>query len=176
MSQEEDATLTSKARPEASLSHHILGLDHVAIAVEDLEQAIDWYASALGFELVERRRTAGEATSMISAVLKAGSAIVVLVQGVEPESQVSRFVQQFGAGVQHVAFAVVDLDAALASVEASGGRSETGVLSDEGIRQTFLRRDPGSGVRVELIERCGGEFSDSSVERLFRSMERDGLF
>lgn len=175
MSQPEDAALTGNSTREA-LAHHVLALDHVAIAVEDLEQAISWYTSALGFDLVETRRTRGAETSMLSAVLKAGSAVVVLVQGVEPESQVSRFVQHMGAGVQHIAFAVADLDAALASAEAAGARSDTGVLVDEGIRQTFLAREPGSGVRIELIERRGGEFSDASVERLFRSMERDGLF
>lgn len=154
----------------------ILDLDHIAIAVTDLEQAVAWYSDVLGFSVLERRRTQGASTSMISAVVRAGSAIVVLVQGVEPDSQVTRFIDRFGPGVQHIAFAVKDLDAAMARVEAAGGRSDTGVLAEVGIRQAFLRRDPGSGVRVELIERRGGEFSDASVERLFRSMEADGLY
>jgi len=154
----------------------IIELDHVAVAVPDLEAAVSWYRLALGFELIERRTTTGVSTSMISAVLRAGRAIVVLVQGIEPESQVSRFIEEFGPGVQHVAFAVEDVDAALASVVSSGGHADTSILADVGIRQVFLRRDARTGVRIELIERNGGEFTDASVQRLFRSMEANGIY
>lgn len=155
----------------ADFHESIVGIDHIAAAVADIAEAISWYSRTLGFSLIETRTTKGVRTSMVSAVMKAGGAVVVLVQGVEPDSQVSQFVSKFGPGVQHVAFSVSDLDKALADVVRAGGVSETGILQDVGIRQTFLRRDPGSAVRVELIERNGGEFSDSSVERLFKSME-----
>jgi methylmalonyl-CoA/ethylmalonyl-CoA epimerase len=155
---------------------NVTSIDHVAVAVRDLEQAIGWYSSVLGFQVLERRTTRGAATTMVSAVMSAGSAIIVLVQGGEPQSQVQKFIEKFGPGVQHVAFGVSDLDMAISSVEQFGGLAETGILEGVGIRQTFLRREPGSGVRVELIERAGGDFSDESVERLFRRMEQDGIF
>jgi methylmalonyl-CoA/ethylmalonyl-CoA epimerase len=151
-------------------------LDHVAIAVNDVEDSIRWYRDALGFSLIERRTTRGLSTGMTSAVMQAGGAVVVLVQGLEPASQVSRFVAEFGEGVQHVAFSVTDMDAAIERLTAAGAVAETGVLEDVGIRQTFLRREAGSPVRVELIERRGGSFSDRSVERLFRSMEERDIF
>jgi catechol 2,3-dioxygenase-like lactoylglutathione lyase family enzyme len=144
--------------------------------VRDLATAIDWYTSALGFSLIEQRVTRGASTGMVSAVMQAGGAIVVLVQGLEAESQVSRFVDEFGEGVQHVAFSVTNMDEAVEQLTQAGALAETGVLEDEGIRQTFLRRDPGSVVRVELIERRGGTFSDDSVERLFRSMEAREIY
>jgi methylmalonyl-CoA/ethylmalonyl-CoA epimerase len=154
----------------------IVSVDHIAVAVADLETAIDWYRLNLGFRLVEKRTTQGRSTAMVSAVMMAGAAVVVLIQGTTPESQVSRFIEHFGAGVQHVAFAVDDMDRAMERLEKSGGKSDTPVLVDEGIRQVFLRRDPGSGVRVELIERRGGKFSDNSVERLFREFEGKELY
>jgi len=153
----------------------ILGLDHVAIAVRNLDQAVHWYTSRLGFQMLETRVTKGARTSMVSAVMKAGSAVVVLVQGYEPDCQVSQFVERFDEGVQHVAFSVTDIHLAVKELEQAGASAETGILEDEGIRQAFLRRDAGSGVRIELIERRGGRFSDASVERLFRSMEMRGL-
>jgi 4-hydroxyphenylpyruvate dioxygenase-like putative hemolysin len=113
---------------------------------------------------------------MVSAVLYAGSAIVVLVQGNEPDSQVSKFVDRYGPGVQHMAFAVRDLDEAVARVRSGGGDIDTQIIAEPGIRQAFLRRDLGSGVRVELIERRGGDFSDSSIERLFRAFESADLW
>lgn len=150
-----------------------LSIDHVAVAVDDLEGAIEWYSTNLGFEVVERRHTQGARTAMISAVMKAGSAVVVLIQGTDPDSQVARFVARHGPGVQHLALEVPDLDAAIARFTSAA--ADIDVIEENGIRQVFLRRDPGSGVRIELIERRGGTFNDRSVENLFRAFEAKGL-
>jgi methylmalonyl-CoA/ethylmalonyl-CoA epimerase len=154
----------------------IINLDHVAIAVEDLALATSWYIDKLGFTLIEERETFGERTSMLSSVLKCGQAVIVLIQGTCPQSQVSRFIEKFGPGVQHIAFSVTDMDEALRRVASSGGTTDTEVIADDGIRQVFLRRDAGSGVRVELIERRGGDFTDATVEKLFRTFEAEDLY
>lgn len=159
----------------ASLDDQIVGVDHVAIAVSDIEQAISWYRSALGFVLSEKRTTAGDHSAMVSAVMRAGGATVVLVQGLSANSQVSRFIDQYGAGVHHVAFAVKDLDAALARV-AGAGWPDTPVIHVGGVRQVYLRRDEATGVRVELIEAGNGSFSDAGVEQLYRAMEENNLY
>lgn len=150
-----------------------LAIDHVAVAVDDLEAGIDWYTANLGFEVVERRHTQGAHTAMVSAVLKAGSVILVLVQGTEPDSQVSRFIARHGPGVQHLALEVADLDAAVSQFKSAA--ADIDIIEEEGIRQVFLRRDAGSGVRIELIERRGGTFNDRSVENLFRAFEAKDL-
>ncbi|MDY6946337.1 MAG: VOC family protein [Pseudomonadota bacterium] len=154
----------------------VINVDHIAVAVENIDEAVRWYVGKLGFKIVERRLTRGEHTAMLSAVLTAGRAVLVLLQGTSRESQVSRFIEEFGPGVQHIALAVTDLDEALRSVTAVGGAADTPMIEDIGIRQIFLRRDPGSGVRVELIERRGGSFSDASVRCLFRAFEGRELF
>jgi methylmalonyl-CoA/ethylmalonyl-CoA epimerase len=158
------------------LGDSLIGIDHVAVAVVDLDEAIAWYTKALGFRLRERRTTRGARTSMISAVLEAGSSVVVLVQGIEPESQVSRFVEQFGPGIQHLAFGLKDLSAVVQRLADAGEPTDTPMMEEPGIRQVFLRRHDGNGVRIELIERNGGDFSDASVERLFRSFEERDLY
>jgi len=172
-SESEEATEDS-VRELEQLS--IVGVDHVAIAVSDLSAAIEWYTDNFAFRVIERRVTRGEHTAMISAVLKAGSATLVLVQGTTPESQVSKFVQHFGCGVQHLALQVNDLDAAIQRLSETGSVIDTPIIGDEGIRQVFLRRHQGSGVRIELIERRGGDFTDQSVERLFRVFEANDLY
>jgi methylmalonyl-CoA/ethylmalonyl-CoA epimerase len=154
----------------------IVDIDHIAIAVEDLSTAIHWYVTCLGFTLVDERETRGLNTGMKSAVLIAGRAVVVLVQGTSAESQVSRFVSKFGAGVQHIAFEVSDVDDALARVVRQGGSADTKMIVDEGIRQIFLRRESGSGVRVELIEKRGGSFTDTSVQKIFLQFEEHDLY
>lgn len=154
----------------------IIAVDHMAIAVNDLERAIDWYASNFNFEVIERRLTRGERTAMRSAVLKGGDAVIVLVQGTTPESQVAKFIRNFGCGVQHMALRVRDLDAAIERLSRRSTVIDTPIIADDGIRQVFLRRHDESGVRVELIERKGGEFTDRSVERLFREFEANDLY
>jgi methylmalonyl-CoA/ethylmalonyl-CoA epimerase len=160
----------------SDIAGSVLGIDHVAVAVVDIEQAMRWYVDTLGFRLVEERITKGANTAMKSAVLSAGSAIVVLVQGLSPRSQVSRFIDHYGPGVQHLALLVKDLGVAVKCIVDAGGAADTPVIEGAGIRQVFLRRDQGSGVRLELIERRGGEFSDDSVDRLFREFEARDLF
>jgi len=169
-----DASSTQQLVQE--LKGCIRNVDHVAIAVPDLEAAIDWYTGKLGFRVVERRITRGKRTAMLSAVVIAAGVVVVLIQGTEPESQVSRFVTAFGPGVQHIAFGVEDLEHAMSRAIAAGAVADTPVIGDEGIRQVFLKRDSASGVRVELIERKGGEFTDKSVDRLFRAFEDNDLY
>src|SRR5215208_1001815 len=93
----------------AALAKYVTTIDHVAIAVRNLEESIRFYSEVLGFELKERRRTEGKATAMISAVMKSGPITVVLLEGTSPESQVSRFVEHFGPGVQHIAIGVQNL-------------------------------------------------------------------
>lgn len=154
----------------------VRAVDHLAIAVPDLESAVGWYVSGLGFQLLERRLTRGAHTSMISAVLKRGSAVLVLVQGTTPESQVSKYVNAFGPGVQHIAFEVTSLEDTVAHLRSLGIETATPPLIGSGIRQVFLKRDASTGARIELIERAGGDFSDESVERLFRAFEERDLF
>jgi catechol 2,3-dioxygenase-like lactoylglutathione lyase family enzyme len=163
-------------RVMAGLQDCITGIDHVAVAVVDLKEAVDWYVNKLGFHLMEERETRGARTTMLSAVVAAGTAIVVLIQGTTPESPVCRFIEKLGPGVQHIAFGVKDMDEAMDRVVASGGATDTPLITDVGIRQAFLRRDPGSAVRVELIERTGGSFSDNTVQDLYLAFEAADLY
>ena len=112
---------------------------------------------------------------MTSAVLKAGGVTAVLRQGTSPSSRVSRFVQKFGSGVQHVAVAVKDLKMVSEALVRNGVSMETEIIEDEGIKQVFTVREAGCGVRCEMIER-GGNLSRQSVERLFRTMEKRGAY
>jgi len=161
---------------ETMLAKYVTEIDHVAIAVQDLEDSIRFYSEVLGFELKERRRTEGKQTAMISAVMKAGPITVVLLQGTSPESQVSRFVEHFGPGVQHVAFGVKNLPEMAEELKAAGLEFDTTVISSPGLRQIFSQRDAGSGMMFEFIERMGGDFSDQSVQQLFEQLEKKNAF
>jgi 4-hydroxyphenylpyruvate dioxygenase-like putative hemolysin len=161
---------------QAVLAKYATGVDHVAVAVRDLEESIAFYTQVLGFELTERRETKGERTAMISAVLKAGPVTYVLLQGTSPESQVSKFVEHFGPGVQHVAIGVHDLPEMAAELTANGLPFDTSVIESPGLKQIFSHRDEGSGQMIEFIERLGGDFSDQSVQQLFAQLEKKDAY
>lgn len=169
---EESATLQSV------LAEHAVQMDHVAVAVPDLEESIRFYRDILGFEVLQRRTTQGVKTAMTSAVLKAGAITLVLVQGTSKESQVSRYIEHYGPGVQHIAIEVEDLPSVARKLEEAGLEFDTTIIQGTGIRQIFTHRDPGSGMMYELIERQeeDGRFTDESVEQLFRQLEASDAF
>lgn len=166
------------AKPADDLAACVLGIDHLALAVPDLDAAAAWIRDVLGFTLVEKRETMGLKTGMKSAVLRLGPVTLVLTEGIGATSQVSQFVEEFGAGVQHVAFRVNDLGKAAAAMEARGLRFSSPRLDSDQLSQIFSIRDGSTGLMVELIERQGGfeGFRDENVQRLFDSLESRNLF
>lgn len=150
---------------------HALRIDHMALAVPDLDASVAHYRDRLGFALVDRRETRGARTGMRSAVMRLGDVTFVLIEGTEPASQVSRFVAEHGPGVQHVAIEVRDLDQVAAALGDAGVEFEVPMIESPFTRQLFTTRDAASGVRLELIERRGDGFDDRSIEALFRAME-----
>jgi methylmalonyl-CoA epimerase len=154
------------------------GIDHVGIAVRDLEKALPFYSDILGLTVSERRQTVGEKTGMVSAVLTGGPVTFVLVQGTSPESQVNRFIERHGAGVQHIAVRVRGLAGVMEDLQVRGLEFITRLIKSKGLHQAFAVRDPDSGIMLELIERVGEEdgFDDDNVAELFRQMEESEHF
>jgi len=164
-------TSTDTAASLALLGKYAKAVDHIAIAVHDLEEGIKYYSEKFGYQLFERRRTEGKASAMVSAVMKAGPITIVLLQGTSEESQVSRYVKHYGPGVQHIAIEVEDLQATTDELTAAGVEFDTNIISSPGLRQIFTHRDENSGMMYELIQRMGGDFSDESVQNLFEQLE-----
>lgn len=164
-------TSTDTSTSLVLLGKYAKAVDHIAIAVRDLEEGIRFYSEQFGYQLCERRRTEGRTTAMVSAVMKAGPITIVLLQGTSEESQVARYVEHYGPGVQHIAIEVDDLPSVAKELEASGVKFDTSVISSPGLRQIFTHRDENSGMMYELIQRLGGDFSDESVKNLFEQLE-----
>jgi len=149
-------------------------LDHIAIAVTNLEHSIELFTGLFGLEVVERRSTRGTSTGMISAVLDGSGVPIVLVQGTEPSSQVSQFVAIHGPGVQHVAFRVDDIAKKVSEFSEFDLHPSFPIIEGAGIRQVFID-GRAMGPRIELIERQGGTFNDASIRQLFLLMEQRNL-
>jgi methylmalonyl-CoA epimerase len=159
------------------LGRSAMGIDHVAIAVRDLDAAIAYYSDVLGFALQERRQISGRISGMDSAVMEAGGVKFVLVQGDSPESNVSRYIEAYGPGVQHVAIEVPDPQEAIDDLRARGADLLTGIIHGPGLDQIFTKREPNSGIQLEIIARAENDgFDPSNVQELFEAMERENVF
>src|SRR5580704_16998266 len=95
-------------------------IDHVAIAVNDLEAAIAWYAEVFGATVDHRERV--ESDGVEEALLKVADSYVQLLTPIREDSPVAKYLAAKGEGLHHVGYRVADCAAALESVRASGGR------------------------------------------------------
>ena len=135
--------------------HRITAVDHVGIAVPDLDEAIDWYATTFG--LVATHTETNEEQGVREAMLSApgdGGAAIQLLAPLRPDSAIGRFLERSGPGIQQMAYRVVDIDASCAALREQGLR----LLYDEprrgtaGSRINFVHPRDAGGVLVELVE------------------------
>jgi methylmalonyl-CoA/ethylmalonyl-CoA epimerase len=129
-------------------------IDHVGLAVHDLDAAIAFYERAFGMRVVhqEVNEEQGVREAML-AVGDSGSCIQLLAP-LTPDSTIAKFLARSGEGIQQVAYGVDDIDAASAELRARGLR----LLYDEprrgtaGSRVNFVHPKDAGGVLVELVQ------------------------
>ena len=134
-------------------------IDHVAIAVTDLEAAIEWYANTLGARVVHREVV--ESDGVAEALIRVADSYVQLLTPIGPDSPVARFLSRRGEGLHHVGYRVADCAAALAAVRAGGGRviDEHPRPGSRGTLVAFVHPSTSFGTLIELVE----DFADASV-------------
>ena len=127
-------------------------IDHVAIAVRDLDAAIDWYRNALGAEVAHREVV--ESDGVEEALLAVADSYVQLITATRGDSPVARFLDKRGEGLHHVGYRVDDCAAALqAMVEA--GATPIDTAPRPGSRNTtiaFIHPNGSFGTLIELVE------------------------
>ena len=130
----------------------LLNLDHVAIAVEDLDAAIDGYRSRYGVEPLHRERV--ESQGVEEAMIPVGGSFVQLLQPLSADSPVGRFLAKHGEGLHHVAFAVPDISSALSHLEADGARliDREPRIGGRGAKIAFVHPGDLAGTLIELVE------------------------
>jgi len=93
-------------------------IDHVGVAVEDLDAAISHYEGTLGMPMVHRETV--EEQGVEAVLLDVGEGHVELLRPLSPDTPVGKFVAKRGQGLHHVAYAVTDIDATLADLKERG--------------------------------------------------------
>jgi methylmalonyl-CoA/ethylmalonyl-CoA epimerase len=130
----------------------LLNLDHVALAVRDLDEALERFRRLYGATPVSREIV--EADGIEEAMLLVGGSQVQLLAPRRPDSPVARFLERRGEGLHHIAFAVPDLEAALAHLEAEGAEliDRTPRRGGGGARIAFVHPRAFGATLTELVE------------------------
>lgn len=130
-------------------------IDHVGIAVHDLDQAIDLYDRRLGLRATGRERLEAEGVEV--AMIPIGDSRIELLTPLGAESKLRKFLAERGEAVHHVAYAVDDVAAALHRAGAAGAQliDETARAGAQGTRVGFIHPKSACGVLTELVETDG---------------------
>jgi methylmalonyl-CoA/ethylmalonyl-CoA epimerase len=134
----------------------ILRIDHVGIAVADLDVAIEFYARVFGMRVVheETNEEQGVREAMLSVGPTTDGGRLQLLAPLSPASTIAKFLDRSGPGLQQLAYTVTDIDATSAELRSRGVR----LLYDEPRRGTsdsrinFVHPKDAGGVLVELVE------------------------
>ena len=130
----------------------LLNLDHVAIAVHDLDAAIDDYRSRYRVEPLYREVV--EEQGVEEAMIPVGGSFVQLLAALSPDTPVGKFLAANGEGMHHIAYSVLDIDLALAHLKSQGARlvDEEPRVGGRGARIAFVHPKGGNGTLIELVQ------------------------
>jgi methylmalonyl-CoA/ethylmalonyl-CoA epimerase len=127
-------------------------IDHIAIVVEDIELALNFWRDALGLELQHVEDVPNQES--IVAFLPIGASEVELVKPTSEDSGISRYLKKRGPGIHHICFEVDDIDTTLAQLKRKGIHliNEHPIIGTGGKKISFIHPDSTHGVLVELYE------------------------
>ena len=130
----------------------LLNLDHVAIAVHDLDAALAGYRSRYNVNPLYRETI--EEQGVEEAMIPVGGSFVQLLQPLGPETSVGKFLSKNGEGLHHVAYAVASIEKALEHLEADGARliDREPRSGGRGTRIAFVHPGDLGGTLIELVE------------------------
>jgi methylmalonyl-CoA/ethylmalonyl-CoA epimerase len=140
-----------------ALKDFVTAVDHVGIAVPDLDNAIEFYRSTFGIEVahVEVNEEQGVHEAMIRATGDAGTETAIqLLAPLRPDSTIAKFIGRSGPGLQQLALRVTDVEAAADALRAKGLRLlyEQAKRGTADSRVNFVHPKDAGGVLIELVE------------------------
>jgi methylmalonyl-CoA epimerase len=127
-------------------------IDHIGVAVEDIDAAVELYTGAFGMR--EQHRETVEDQGVEAVLLEVGDGHVELIRPLSPDTGVGKFIAKNGPGLHHVAYATDDIDSTLGAVRDAGlklidEKPRTGIRNS---RVAFLHPRSTGGVLTELVE------------------------
>jgi methylmalonyl-CoA/ethylmalonyl-CoA epimerase len=132
-------------------------IDHIGVAVDDIDAALALYRDALGMPLVHRETVAEQGVD--AALLDVGDGHIELLQPLGSETAVGKFLARRGPGIHHVAYRVSSVEETLEALTAAGlrlidERPRTGI---RGSKVAFVHPASTGGVLTEIVQPAGGD-------------------
>jgi methylmalonyl-CoA/ethylmalonyl-CoA epimerase len=127
-------------------------IDHIAIVVPDIEQALGFYRDALGLELTHTERVDDQDVQV--AFLPVGDSAIELIEPISEEGSVARHLSKRGPGIHHICLEVDDIEAVLGQLKSRGVRlvNEEPTIGGQGKKIAFIHPQSARGVLIELAE------------------------
>jgi len=127
-------------------------IDHVGIAVPDLDEAIEFYGRAFGLSVVHEE--VNERQGVREAMLGVGPSCIQLLAPLTPESTIAKFLDRSGPGIQQIAYGVDDVEEAATALRGAGVRMlyDTAQVGTAGSLVNFCHPKDCGGVLVELVQ------------------------
>jgi methylmalonyl-CoA/ethylmalonyl-CoA epimerase len=131
-------------------------IDHVGIAVRDLDVAVLEYREALGIEPVHRERVEDQGVDEV--LFKVGTSYIQLLGALGPDTPVGRFLERRGEGVHHIGYRVSDIEQVIAALRGAGVRlvDDAPRPGSRGTMVAFAHPKGFRGVLVELVQEGRG--------------------
>jgi methylmalonyl-CoA/ethylmalonyl-CoA epimerase len=128
-------------------------IDHIAIAVTDLDAAEAAYTHLLDLEWLGREEV--ESQKVLTSMFRVGVSRIELIAPTGDDSPIAKFLQKRGSGIHHICFEVDDIDAEIARLKEQGARllNETPTPGVGGTRVAFLHPREAAGVLIELVQK-----------------------
>jgi methylmalonyl-CoA/ethylmalonyl-CoA epimerase len=136
----------------STMAFQLTEIDHVAIAVRDLDAAVAWYETTLGATVAHREVI--ETDGVSEALLKVGDSYVQLLTPTRDDSPVAKYLERRGEGIHHVGYRVTDCAAALESMRAAGATTIDSAPrpGSRGTTVAFVHPKSAFGALVELVQ------------------------
>ena len=127
-------------------------IEHIGIAVKDLQASIKFYENILGLKCYAIEEVKDQKVK--TAFFKVGQTKIELLESTEPDGPIAKFIEKKGEGIHHIAFAVDDVEFSLKEMESKGVQliDKQPRLGAEGMNIVFLHPKSTGGVLIELCE------------------------
>ncbi len=131
----------------------VLKIDHLGIAVRKLEEAVEAYKEILGVEPVEIEEVPQEKVRV--AMFKVGESYIELLEGMSPDSAISKYIEKRGEGIHHIAFRVENIEKAIEELKDKVRfvYDKPRVVANGKRIINFIHPKSAHGVLIELVER-----------------------
>ncbi len=131
-------------------------MDHIGIAVKNLEDSMRFYGEVLGLELEGVEEVPEESVKV--AMFRVGETFIELLQGTSPESAISKFIEKRGEGIHHIAMRVENVDKVVEDLKGRGAvlvYDKARLVSKGSRKINFVHPRTTGGILLEVVERVG---------------------